>query len=63
MFYLTSRDAKTVRVRHGGRKNSSDRYFHQEHFATNQKYLVAVTQSRHEALESPCEVSYESVTY
>ena len=36
MFYLTSRDAKTVR--HGG-CDTSDRYFDQEHFEINQKSL------------------------
>ena len=37
MFYMT-RDAKTVR-RMSRRLNTSNRYFDQEHFETNQKYL------------------------
>ena len=38
MFYLTSRDAKTVRRTSWG-LDTSDRYFDKEHFETNQKSL------------------------
>ena len=37
MFYLTSRDAKTVRRPSWG-LDTSDRYFDQEHLETNQKF-------------------------
>ena len=36
VFYLTSRDAKTVRRTSWG-LDTSDRYFDKEHFETNQK--------------------------
>ena len=36
VFYLTSRDAKTL---HHGDSDTSDRYFDKEHFETNQKSL------------------------
>ena len=38
MFYLTSRDAKTVRRTSWG-LNTFDRYFDKEHLETNQKSL------------------------
>ena len=41
MFYLTSRDAKTVRRTSWG-LDTSDRYFDKEHFETNQKSLRKV---------------------
>ena len=39
MFYLTSRDAKRVMT------DSSDKYFHQQHFASKQKSLRLSTTS------------------
>ena len=44
MFYLTSRDAIQYVERHGG-SNSSDMYFDQKHFNTNQKSLRLPVQS------------------
>ena len=38
VFYLTSRDAKTLRYASWG-LDTSDRYFDEEHFETNQKSL------------------------
>ena len=43
-FYLTSRDAKTIR-RPSWWMDHFDRYFHQEHFATNQKSPKVMAQT------------------
>ena len=70
MFYLTSCDAKTVRRTSWG-SDTSDRYFVSTTFGSKgmaQKVVLmflmtltfgalVVTQSRHEVMESPCEVS------
>ena len=45
MFYFTSCDAKTVR-RTSWRLGNSDRYFHQEHFATDQPTVLMGDMSR-----------------
>ena len=70
MFYLESRDTKTVRRTSWG-LDTYDRYFHQEHFETNRKSLKVMAQivvfvfsvtltltcDLCSILEYPCEVS------